>query len=163
MTKRAEFVENVKKEVDNNSVYVWGGQGELLEQTTFSKLESMESKNVTNVKRVLNHIADVYSKGITRARLFDCSGLVTFHLMKIGYLKYDTTANGLMNMCEKIAKRELLPGDLVFTVKNGKASHVAVYADTNGDKLVEAVGRDVGVTYTTLSNKFNAYGRLPKL
>lgn len=164
MTKRTEFVNAVKQEVENNSIYVWGGQGELVEQATLSKIESMEGQNATNINRVLKHISDIYLKGVKRARMFDCSGLVTYHLIKLGVLMYDMTANGLFNHCNAIAKKELLPGDLVFTVKNGKASHVAVFVGgENNDELVEAVGRDVGVAITKLSTKFNKYGRLPKL
>lgn len=160
---RTEFVNAVKQEVKNNSIYVWGGQGEMLRQITISKLESMETSK-ENVNRILKHVADVYIKDISRARIFDCSGLVTYHLMKLGVLLYDTTANGLYKLCKPITKRELLPGDLVFTVKNEKASHVAVFVGgEDNNELVEAVGRDVGVAYTKLSTKFNKYGRIPKI
>lgn len=163
MTRRQEFVENVKKEVENNSIYVYGGQGELLEQITISKLQSMETP--ANVARILKHVADIYLKGIARARIFDCSGLLTYHLIKLGALMWDTTADGLYKKCKPITKRELLPGDLVFTVKNNKASHVAMVSEVNGEviKLVEAVGRDVGVAETALTTKFNKYGRFPGL
>lgn len=163
MTRRQEFVQNVKQEIENNSIYVFGGQGELLEQITISKLQSMETP--ANVERILKHVADVYPKGTKRARIFDCSGLITYHLIKLGALMRDTTADGLYKKCKPITKRELLPGDLVFTVKNNKASHVATVIEVNGDviKLGEAVGRDVGVAETTLTTKFNKYGRFPGL
>lgn len=153
-----EFIKNVKQEVENNSIYVWGGQGELLEQMTLSKIESMETSSA-NVNRILAHINDIYAKGLKRARCFDCSGLITYHLIKLGLLFYDTTANGLFKKCVSLTKKELLPGDFVFTVKDGKATHIALYIGDN--KLVEAVGRDVGVAFTTLTTKFNKYGRFP--
>ena len=159
MGLREEFIKNVTEEVNNNSIYVWGGQGELLSQCTISKIESMETSK-QNVERVLKHISDIYLKGISKARLFDCSGLLTYHLIKLGLLYYDTTANGLYKKCVPITKKELMPGDFVFKVTEGKAVHVALFIGDN--KLVECVGRDEGVQFTTLSTKFNKYGRFPK-
>ena len=166
MTRRQEFVENIKNEIKNNSIYVWGGQGELLEQLTLSKLESMEGGDPKQVERILKTVSKKYPGGMKKARCFDCSGLITYHLIKLGVLMWDTTADGLYKKCNPITKRELLPGDLVFTVKNNnKASHVATVIEVNGDiiKLGEAVGRDVGVAETTLTSKFNKYGRFPAL
>lgn len=160
MSSREEFIKNICAEVDHNSIYVWGGQGELLTQCTISKIESMEGGNKTNVNRILKHISDIYMKGISKARLFDCSGLITYHLIKLGLLYYDTTADGLYKKCVPISKKELMPGDMVFKVTDGKAVHVALYIGEN--KLVECVGRDEGVQYTTLSTKFNKYGRYPR-
>lgn len=159
MGLREEFIKNVTEEVEHNSIYVWGGQGELLSQCTISKIESMETSK-QNVERVLKHISDIYLKGISKARLFDCSGLLTYHLIRLGLLYYDTTANGLYKKCVPITKKELMPGDFVFKVTEGKAVHVALFIGDN--KLVECVGRDEGVQFTTLSTKFNKYGRFPK-
>lgn len=163
--KRTEFVEAIKQEIANHSIYIWGGQGELVEQITLSKIESMEGNDASQVKRILKTLAKKYLEGMKKARCFDCSGLVTYHLIKLGLLMFDTTANGLYNKCKPITKKELLPGDLVFVVKNGKANHVAVVIDISGDtiKLGEAVGRDVGVAETTLTTKFNKYGRFPNM
>lgn len=159
MGLREDFIKNVCEEVENNSIYVWGGQGEFVSQITLTKLESLETSK-QNVERVLKHISDTYMKGLTRARCFDCSGLLTYHLMKLGALYFDTTANGLFKKCVPITKKELLPGDFVFKVTDGKAVHVALFIGDN--KLVECVGRDEGVQYTTLTTKFNKYGRFPK-
>ena len=158
MSLRDDFVNNAQMEVDNNSIYVWGGQGEPLESTmTIKRLEGMETSNA-NVKRILKHIAEIYPD-TNRAKCFDCSGLVTYHLIKLDIIKYDMTANALFKLCNAITKKELLPGDLVFKVTNGKAVHVAIY---KGDgKLIEAVGRDEGVKNTELTTKFNKFGRLP--
>ncbi len=159
MGLREEFVKNVQSEVENNSIYVWGGQGEKTESLSIKTLESFENSNHANVKRILKHIADIYPD-TNKSRAFDCSGLVTYHLIKLGILKNDTTANGLYKWCKPIAKKELKAGDLVFKVTEGKAVHVAVYVGEN--KLVESVGRDEGVINTDLSTKFNKYGRIPR-
>ena len=159
MGLREEFVKNVQSEVENNSIYVWGGQGEKTEGLSIKTLESFENSNHTNVKRILKHIAEIYPD-TNKSRAFDCSGLVTYHLIKLGILKNDTTANGLYKWCKPITKKELKAGDLVFKVTEGKAVHVAVFVGDN--KLVESVGRDDGVKNTELSSKFNKYGRIPQ-
>lgn len=159
MTLCDEFVKNVQSEVENNSMYVWGGQGELMETLSPKQLERMETSK-KNVQRILIHLSEVYNSesGLKNVRVFDCSGLITYHLMKLGILRSDTTANGLYKWCKPITKKELRAGDLVFKVSEGKAVHVALFA---GDHLVEAVGRDEGVKNTELTTKFNKYGRIP--
>lgn len=160
MSLRDDFVNNAQMEVDNNSIYVWGGQGEKTEEFTINKLECFENSNHTNVKRILKHIAEIYPD-TNKSRAFDCSGLVTYHLMKLGLITYDTTANGLYKWCKPITKKELKRGDLVFKVTDGKAVHVAIY---KGDGiLIESAGRDEGVKNTELTSKFNKYGRIPSL
>ena len=157
MGLREEFVKNVQIEVENNSIYVYGGQGEKTESLSVSELEKMESDQ-KNVKRILKHLFEIYPN-TNKSRAFDCSGLITYHLMKLGVLRYDTTANGLYKWCKPITKKELKAGDLVFKVTDGKAVHVAMYVGDN--KLVESVGRDEGVKNTELTTKFNKYGKIP--
>ena len=162
VTSKERFAEEVKKEVNNKSIYVWGGQGEKTATASISMLERMETgKN--NVKRVLEYINTIYDKndGIpANSRMFDCSGLVTYTLMKLGLLTYDTTADGLYKRCKPISKRELEKGDLCFKVTNDKASHVGVYIGDN--TIVEAYGRDKGVIISELSSTFNKFGVYPK-
>lgn len=158
MGLREEFVKNCQEEVDHNSIYVWGGQGQKVNNhSNIEFLETMETSKA-NVKRVLKHIADIYPN-TSLAKMFDCNGLVTYHLIRLKCLQYDTTANGLYKWCKSITKKELKPGDLCFKVTDGKAVHVAVY---KGDGiLIESVGRDEGVKNTELTSKFNKYGRIP--
>ncbi len=158
MGLREEFIKNAQSEVDNNSIYVWGGQGEKTEGLSIKTIECLENSNHTNVKRILKHIADIYPD-TNKSRAFDCSGLVTYHLIKLSILYSDTTANGLFKWCKPINKKDLLPGDLVFKVTDGKAVHVAIYKGDN--TLIESVGRDEGVQNTKLSTKFNKFGRVP--
>lgn len=155
---REEFAKNCQAEVDNNSIYVWGGQGQKVNSnSSIDFLERMETSK-ENVKRILKHLTAIYPN-TNKARMFDCSGLVTYHLMRLGAIAYDTTANGLYKWCIAISKKELRPGDLVFKLSDDKAVHVAVY---KGDgMLIEAVGRDEGVKNTELTSKFTKYGRIP--
>lgn len=159
MSIKDDFISNVESEVSAKSIYVWGGQGELTKTSAdIAKLESMETSK-DNVKRILKHLADIYPIP-DNSRMFDCSGLITYHLLKLKLIKSDTTADGLFKKCKKIEKVQLRPGDLVFKVNSsGKAVHVAMYDGAN--YIIEAVGRDEGVKKNKLTTKFNKYGRLP--
>ena len=161
MTLKEQFLENAQQEVENNSIYVFGGQGQETRNLTVKQIGKMET-NDTNVSRILRHIANIYPN-IKKSKAFDCSGLITYHLMKLGLIKSDTTANGLYKMCVAVEPSDLRPGDLVFTVKNDKASHVAIFrGGVTPYNLIESVGRDDGVKNTKFnSTKFNKCGRLP--
>lgn len=159
MSIKDDFIYNVESEVPAKSIYVWGGQGELTKDNSdIRTLERMET-SLSNVKRILVHLANIYPIP-DNSRMFDCSGLITFHLLKLKLIKSDTTADGLYKKCNKIEKSQLRPGDLVFKVNSsGKAVHVAMYDGAN--YIIEAVGRDEGVKKNKLTSKFNRYGRLP--
>lgn len=159
MGLREEFINNVVREVENNSIYIWGGQGEKVEELTIKKIEKMED-STENAKRVVKHIASIYPN-TNLSRAFDCSGLLTYHLMKLGIIGNDTTANGLLKRCKQIAKKDLRPGDFVFKMLKDKAVHVAMFYKEGGT-LVECVGRDDGVKFTELTTKFTKFGRLPQ-
>lgn len=162
MTQKERFANECLKEVENKSIYVYSGQGEKTSSLSITTLERMETGK-TNVKRILDYISSIYdiNNGIpANSRAFDCSGLVTYTLMKLGLLTYDTTADGLYKRCKPIAKKELEKGDLCFKVKNDHASHVGVYIGNN--KIVEAHGRDKGVCVSELTSTFNKFGVYPK-
>lgn len=153
-----EFVKYLNKQVDNNSIYVWGGQGELLETLTLAKLSKMEGSK-SNVKRVVAMVNSLIQrdKNISMARCFDCSGLGTYKLLEMGLIKSDMTADGLYKKCTKKSLNKIKKGDFVFKVttevvkdENGKtitrkkATHIGYVVD-NDKNIVEAYGRDLGV------------------
>ena len=71
---------------------------------------------------------------------------------------FDKTARGLQADCEVVALNKLQLGDLVFNKKKN-ATHVGIY---DGAQVIEAQGRDVGVTRREVSaGKWAAGGRLP--
>ena len=153
-----EFVEYLLNQVKNNSIYVWGGQGELLMETTLATLKKMET-GTTNFKRVVRLVNSLIQsdKSIQYSRLFDCSGLGTYKLLQMGLLKSDTTANGLYKMCTKKSIRKIKKGDFVFKVDStGKATHIGYVVDDD-NTIVEAYGRDKGVVKNKLGKGSSAF------
>ena len=156
-----EFVKYLNKQVDNNSIYVWGGQGELLETLTLAKLGKMETSK-TNFKRVVAMVNSLIQrdKNISNSRCFDCSGLGTFKLLEMGLIKSDMTADGLYKKCTKKDINKIKKGDFVFKVNaEGKATHIGYVVDNDKD-IVEAYGRDLGVIKRKLyeGSHFNKAG-----
>jgi hypothetical protein len=89
----------------------------------------------------------------------DCSGFVQAVFKNLGR-DIPRTANVQYKMCTKIQEKDLKPGDLVFKLSNGIATHVGIYA---GDGMVmEAPHTGSVVVLNTPLRKFNpdAYGRL---
>lgn len=149
-----KFIEALKKEKENNSIYLWGGSGESVRNLTIGYIEGMEQSKA-NAGRVLRHIADLISsgKGILKARAFDCSGLIIEGLKVCGKVSYDfdTTAQGLFDMCVLFKPvSEAVKGDLVFKAdKNNHITHVG--AVTTKGYVIEARGRDYGVVARKLT------------
>jgi len=121
----------------NRAIYVWGGQGEII--TSTAQIYRMETSNVNALRAIA-----LWIKRGRNAVCFDCSGILVMWLLSVGLIKYDTTANGLLSMCERITKAQLKRGDWVFRVRDGKAYHIGVVVDAELN-VVEAMGRDDGV------------------
>lgn len=157
-----DFLNYLQKQVDNHSMYVWGGQGE---KPTEKFIRAHESG--VNLVKALAFWNKARKLGFgNKMRCFDCSGLVTKAMDDTGIMKkgFDTTADGLKKHYVKSLKRwELKPGDLVFRVNStGKAYHVGVVVDWNLN-VIEARGRAYGVVKRALNASgkgyWNAYGR----
>ena len=164
MSKREKFVKLAKAEVDANSLYLWGGQGEEVETTTPQTIQKMETSN-ENAARVLKTLAGRINAGcnMKKAKYFDCSGLVIYLLMLLKIINEDYTASGIYkNLCVPVLRGDLKAGDLCFISEKGKINHVGIYAGEN--IVVEAAGRDLGVISRGISkNKWNIYGRVKGL
>lgn len=173
-TATIRFARFLRSCVDNHCVYLWGAQGEKVLTANVNKIVKAESTSSTdpktarrNAQRVLTFIANAVMAGydMSKAQFFDCSGLITYYAVENGFIKSDTTAEGLRQKCDAIGVRDLKRGDLCFKMsKDGRATHVAgvVEVKKNGDVyIVEAKGRDDGVVEHKLikENGFSAYGR----
>ena len=149
MTARDKYLIKIKKVADRNDPYVWGGQGQLLRRNPVYKLAAME-KSQKDFIRVCNFIWSRISLGadMRDCRIWDCSGLVTYLLMKLHLIPGDTTAQGLYDKYTRhISLDHVVPGDLVFKGSDiNHITHVATYIGNN--KIVEAKGRDDGVCYS---------------
>ena len=163
MASRDEFCNVITDIWKNHGVYVWSGNGEYLENLRIRDIVNMED-STANVARVLRTVALYYERGynMKKSRCCDCSGLVIAALRDIKAISSsdDFRAKDLQKMSEKVLIKDLQPGDLVFN-KTADASHVGVYVGY--DMVIEAQGRDYGITKSLLKDRsvFIIGGRLP--
>lgn len=163
-----QFIDYLEEQVNNRSIYVWGGQGEdynVISEAWIIRMEKTSSNPTTNANRAIafwkKKVAAGYGKVL---RAFDCSGLGMYFIQNLhGLSKIDMTAHSMMGKCKKIIKSELKRGDWAFRVNSsGRATHIGYVVD---DKLnvIESKGRDVGVIKGGLNsagtNYWNAFGR----
>ena len=159
--KIADFCKYLNKIVKYHGLYLWGGQGEFVEKDGLVDVNmvAIMEQTAETAKRVLDRLIDCYLAGydMSKARFFDCSGLGVYYFIKKGYLTYDTTADGLFNLCKAHPTfAELAPGDMVFKSKtaSGKFGHVGYcsgYNDKGEPLITEARGRAYGVVTRPLS------------
>lgn len=161
MTTKQKFVKLAEDEAKNNSLYLWGGQGEKVLETNPKKLLKMET-SAANVARILKCLANKFTTGsnMDKAKYFDCSGLIVYLLQTLGLIQDDYTADGIYRkLCTPIKRAELVPGDLVFISTGTKITHCGIYVAEN--IIVEAVGRDYGVQRRLINkNGWNVFGRV---
>lgn len=166
MIKYEDYEKYMIGQVENGSIYLWGGQGETLPMLSDAYINSRESSK-SNAKRVMA-LRDKRKEKYPELRAYDCSGLGVALLMREGEIARDRTAHGLYTECKKITRAELKPGDFVFRQytsgsKKGHVYHIGYVVSEN--KVVHAKGRDVGVVLETLNENgktyWNAYGKSP--
>lgn len=163
MSKVEEFVKYLENTAARHDPYVWGGQGQKLLKLTVLDLIDMET-SADNAARVIKYIYRKKSEGINMksCRIFDCSGLMTYKLLKLGIIKSDMTAKQLYNACKiKGPIRELkepVPGILLFQGETPvEIGHVGGLVSNN--RSVEAKGRDFGVVNTEYDpGRWDYYG-----
>lgn len=85
----------------------------------------------TLIKEAQKYLGTPYVWGGYSPSGFDCSGYVSYCLTNSGVRNTGhLTANGLLNICTRVSKDQLQPGDLVFfqgTYNTSGASHVGIY------------------------------------
>lgn len=69
---------------------------------------------------------------------YDCSGYVYNVLRDSGFKVNRTTADGYRGIGKKIQPSQRKKGDLLYFGKNGRATHIAIYAGDNG--MYESIG-----------------------
>lgn len=156
-----KLIELAKKMVKYHCIYLWSAQGQHVCKLTCAKIRKMELSGA-EAARVMRRIADIMAQGFYsgNTRAFDCSGLICWLFVKIGLEAkgFDLTANGLLNRYTHVlALADLMAGDLVYKLKDGKAVHVGLYIG-NG-MVIEAKGRDAGVVVSTLTDSWTAGNR----
>ena len=142
MTTVHDVIAEARRQVNNHSIYVWGGSGQLCKDVNEAWIRSKESRNehgahadeaVAAWKAVMN------SPYRNVARCFDCSGYVSWCLIKAGVLDKRRDCDGLYDLCTPTETLE--DGTLLFRVAKGDQhdeTHVGIYA---GGMLLHAKGR----------------------
>lgn len=137
-----KFISAAQTEVDNHSIYVWGGSGQLCRDVTEAWIRAKERGRQPDA--ALREWEEVES-GPYRdvARCFDCSGYVSWCLIKCGAAERRRDCDGLFARCEEIYTPT--DGTLLFRVnpanKNDE-THVGIYYQ---GKQYHAKGRAYGV------------------
>lgn len=151
-TIREKFINYLLKEVENGSCYLWGGQGEKLKDLTIAEILKKDNSK-ENLSKML--VCASRSK-VEKARVFDCSGLITQFLIENG-LRKDTTADGIYKENILCSYKQLKQGDFVYRVnKEGKAYHIGVFI--GNDVTVECEGSENGVILKPFNSPYwNAY------
>ena len=141
-----KLIKAAQTEVDNHSIYVWGGSGQLCCDVSEAWIRSKEARN-ENGKHADEAVkaweAVMASPYRDVARVFDCSGYVSWCLIQAGVLKHRTDCDGLFARCTEVYTPE--DGCLLFRVNPKKPSdetHVGLYF---GGKQYHAKGRKYGV------------------
>lgn len=163
MNKREKIAKLARDKVKANCLYMWGGQGESVLETSPKDIIKHET-NKTNAARILKLLANklITDQNMSKAEYFDCSGLVVDILRKLEIIgpKDDFTAADIYKkLCAQICKDNLKEGDLVFVCSGTKINHVGIY--TGPSEVTEAAGRDLGVLTRPMSkNSWNLFGRV---
>lgn len=157
-----EWLNYLKEMLNNGSIYVRGAQGQFGDNITDKWIAQREYNDSANIKRVKvfynKRIAEGYDPKQIHA--FDCSGLGMYFIQNIkGIHKTDLTSYGMINLCTKIKRGDVVAGDWCFkTDSNGKINHVAYAIDDKN--VIEARGRDYGVCVSAIEDRgFTIFGR----
>lgn len=155
------FIKHLEEEVANHSIYVWGAQGQSGSTITEAWIRKRETSE-TNANRAIAYWKKQVAAGFGDVlKAFDCSGLgMAFLQNETGIVGSDMNAQGMRGKCAEIKKADLRRGDWVFKCNSeGRATHIGYVVDDSLN-VIEAKGRDYGVTKSPLKKgRWNAYGR----
>lgn len=161
-TERIERVMDLLEGQTNRGIYVWGGNGELLDEMSDPNGWILRHEtNALDANRAIALYRKRIAAGMQRIRAFDCSGLIYWALKTEGIVKSDVNSRGLYALCEPIAQKDVRRGDLVFHHDGTRIVHVGVCA---GEQQIECKGRDDGVVRNKRKKGYwNRFGRLEAL
>ena len=150
-----EFVQAAQTEVENHSIYVWGGSGQLCCEVSEAWIRANEAR-IDNGKHADEAVkaweAVMASPYREVARCFDCSGYVSWCLIKCGASERRRDCDGLFARSTEIYTPE--DGCLLFRTNPQKPSdetHVGIYF--NGMQY-EARGRKDGVVCLPYNERY---------
>ena len=92
-------------------------------------------KRVMNALEVVRHQkGDPYRYGSAGPHRFDCSGLVYFSFRRAGFTNIPRTSRQQARFADRIPKRRMRKGDLMFFYNGGGVYHVGVFAGWNNGR-----------------------------
>lgn len=137
-----EFIKAAQTEVENHSIYVWGGSGQLCADVSEAWIRTKERGRMPQA--AVNEWVEVMNSPYRDvARCFDCSGYVSWCLKQAGAFSGRTDCDGLYARCEEIYSP--IDGCLLFRTNPANPNdetHVGIYY--NGLQY-HAKGRATGV------------------
>lgn len=141
----------LQEQVDNHSIYVYGGQGQQGDRITERWIRRMEQDTGgTKVGGKYVSYADLAVQFWQRQiklgygdvlRAFDCSGLFSFWLMLKGVLDKDRSAHGIHSLCKDTTEKR--SGYMVFRENSdGHKTHCGQLVSDN--EVIHCRGRQSG-------------------
>ena len=105
---------------------------------------STSADAATRGKRVKNALqvvkaqkGDPYQYGATGPSRFDCSGLIYYSYRKAGFTNVPRTSDGQASYADRISRKTMRKGDLMFFYSGSGVYHVAVFAGwSNGHRVM---------------------------
>ena len=85
---------------------------------------------------VRNQKGDPYSYGSAGPNRFDCSGLIYYSYRKAGMTNVPRTSDQQANFADRIPRKNMRKGDLMFFYDGGGVYHVAVFTGWKDGKRV---------------------------
>lgn len=147
----SELLKAAQTEVDNHSIYVWGGSGQLCCEVSEEWIRRKEQgRKPDEAVKAWEEVENSPYRDV--ARCFDCSGFVSWCLNKAGAYKGRTDCDGLFARCQEIYTPE--DGCLLFRVNpkdQNDETHVGIYF---GGKQYEARGRKDGVVCLPYNERY---------
>lgn len=151
----SDFIAAAQTEVDNRSIYVWGGSGQLCCEVSEAWIRVREARNEHGKhadEAVKAWEAVMASPYRDVARCFDCSGYVSWCLIKCGASERRRDCDGLFARSTEIYTPE--NGCLLFRTNPkdpNDETHVGIYFDGN---QYHAKGRAYGVVCEPYNERY---------